>query len=176
MTVMTPDRLVEDYVQRLERAARHLPADRREELVLEIREHIDQVLNETGSHDELAIRNALERLGPPEEIIAAAEPPAPPAPPQETTRRLEVAAVVALAIPFVGWFVGAVLVALSRVWSNREKAIGLSLALLAILLPLATGAAFVGPFDFLALLAILLGGIPSAIYLGWRLSLKRKTA
>jgi hypothetical protein len=197
MATMTADRLVEDYLQRLEAAAHHLPADRRAELVIEIREHIDHALSETGTDDELAVRNALERLGPPEEIVAAAEPP-PPAEPRRAARGwLEIAALVALLIPFAGWLVGLVLVALSRVWSNREKALGLALILAAILLPALTfvgasaegepvpiedptsregpGADTGGPGEFVAVAVMLLGGLPAAVFLGWRLSVRRST-
>jgi hypothetical protein len=197
MATMTADRLVEDYLQRLEATAQHLPADRRAELVLEIREHIDHALNETGTEDELAVRNALERLGPPEDIVSAAEPaPAPAPPPADAPARrpwLEIAAVIALLIPLAGWIVGFVLVALSRIWSNREKAIALALIVAAIVLPalgvmsssggvdesVPVGEPVVpptsdsaGPAEFFLLV---LGGLPAAIFLAWRLSMRRST-
>ena len=131
MATMTVEHLVERYLDRLEAAARDLPRARRTELVQEIREHIEEGLGETG-HDEVSIRNVLERLGPPEEIVAAAQPPAPVA----RAGRLEIAAVVALVIPFIGWIVGLVLVAASSVWSTRQKTIGMLLALVPILLPI----------------------------------------
>jgi hypothetical protein len=173
MATMTTDRLVEDYVRRLEDAAEHLPEERRTELVLEIREHIDHALSETGAHDEVAIRNALERLGPPGEIVAAAEPPT-PAPPSQRDRstRLEYAALIALVVPVFGWVIGLVLVVLSRLWSGREKAVGIALGMLPLLLSVVAGTGSVVPSsgDYLALLTILLAGVPSALYLGWRLS------
>jgi hypothetical protein len=198
MATMTADRLVEDYLQRLEATARHLPADRRAELVLEIREHIDHALSETGTEDELAVRNALERLGPPEDIVAAAEPAPAPAPRADAPARrpwLEIAAVIALLIPLAGWVVGFVLVALSRIWSNREKAIALALIVAAIVLPAlgvmsssggveepvpvrepveppTSDSAGPGPSEFFLLV---LGGLPAAVFLAWRLSMRRST-
>jgi hypothetical protein len=71
---------VDDYLRRLEAAASALPAHQRDELVSEIREHIQEALRQAPAGDEAAVRNVLERLGPPEEIVAAADPP-PPAPP-----------------------------------------------------------------------------------------------
>lgn len=64
--------LVDDYLRRLDTAASMLPADRRDELVSEIREHLQEALHQTPADDQTAVRNALERLGTPEEIAAAA--------------------------------------------------------------------------------------------------------
>ena len=47
---------------------------RRAELIAEIREHIEAALREEDAASEVAVRNVLERLGPPEEIVEAAEP------------------------------------------------------------------------------------------------------
>ena len=91
------NRLVQDYLRRLEQAAAPLPRSRRAELVAEIREHIDDALLEAGAADEVAVRNVLERLGPPEEIVAAA---ATPTGPTGRAGRLEIGALIALAVPF----------------------------------------------------------------------------
>lgn len=69
--------LVADYLARLEAEARVLPEDRRAELVAEVRGHIDAALAEAGGTDESAVRNVLERLGPPSEIVVEAGPPDP---------------------------------------------------------------------------------------------------
>ncbi len=124
MTTVHSNGLVADYLRRLERAAASLTRSRRAELVAEIREHIDDALFEAGATDEVAVRNVLERLGPPEEIAAAAGPA------QRRSGSLELAAMIALAIPIVGWFVGIALVAASRAWTGREKAVAIALALL----------------------------------------------
>jgi HAAS len=80
---MDADNLVQDYISRLEARAAVLPAERRAELVGEVREHIDTALREAGRADEVTVRNVLERLGPPEEILADEEqhsvPGGPPA-------------------------------------------------------------------------------------------------
>ena len=131
MTSVHQNALVVDYLRRLERAAAPLTRTRRAELVSEIREHIDDALLEAGAADEVAVRNVLERLGSPEDIVAAAGPA------QRTSGRLELAAMIALAIPLLGWFVGIVLVAVSRAWSGREKAVAIALVLVpAVLLAL----------------------------------------
>lgn len=75
---MNAEDLVRDYISRLEAQAASLPAERRAELVGEVREHIDSALLEAGHTDEVTVRNVLERLGPPEEIVAGEAPPAAP--------------------------------------------------------------------------------------------------
>jgi uncharacterized membrane protein len=66
------DPLVDDYLRRLDAAASALPAYRRDELVSEIRDHIQEALRQAPAGDEAAVRSTLERLGSPEEIAAAA--------------------------------------------------------------------------------------------------------
>ncbi|MBA3243756.1 MAG: hypothetical protein H0T61_01080 [Actinobacteria bacterium] len=133
-----PNKLVAEYLNRLESAAAGLGRGRRTELVAEIREHVDDGLREAGAVDEVAVRNVLERLGPPEEIAAAAGPP------PTRAGRLELAAMITLALPFVGWIIGVVLVAASRAWTGREKVVGIAIALLpAVILALSFVA--VGP-------------------------------
>jgi uncharacterized membrane protein len=66
------DPLVDDYLRRLDAAASALPAYRRDELISEIRDHLREALRQTPAGDKAAVRDVLERLGPPEEIAAAA--------------------------------------------------------------------------------------------------------
>ena len=193
MITMDTDRLVDDYLRRLESAAAHLQRSRRAELVAEIREHIEAALREEDAAGEAAVRNVLERLGPPEEIVDAAEPP--PAESAARTGKLEIAALIALVIPFIGWLFGVVLVLVSQAWSRRDKAVGIALALAAVLLPfltLAVGSEHAGNapvpigeqpaalpeaggsdgtsiVEIMLFALIFLAGLPSALYLGWRL-------
>ena len=193
MIAMETDRLIDEYLRRLDAAAAHLQRSRRAELVAEIREHIETALREEEAADEVAVRNVLERLGPPEEIVEAAEPPATEGPAR--TGKLEIAALVAMVIPFVGWLFGIVLVFVSQAWTSREKLVGVALALTPVLVPLLgfmvagadgtqepvpaeppvgleqenTGGG-IGPLEAVTLaLLFIAGGLPSALYLGWRL-------
>jgi hypothetical protein len=175
MTTMETDRLVDDYLGRLEEAAAHLQRSRRSELIAEIREHIEAALREEEAAGEVAVRNVLERLGPPEEIVEAAEPP--PEADQVPTGKLEVAAMVTLVVPFIGWLFGIAMVLISRAWLNREKTVATALALLPALAFLTL--ALVDSYSestsstleaFLFVLWVI-GGLPSAIYLG--LALRR---
>jgi hypothetical protein len=200
MISVQTDRLVDDYLRHLQNAAAHLPRARRAELLAEIREHIDAALRQQETVDETAVRNVLERLGPPEEIVAAAEPaPAEPA----RVGRLEFGALIALLVPFVGWLVGAVLVLLSRAWSLREKLVGLVLLFLPVVLmglsltqvgpsrpvegaapgddrsvavAVDEGEAPAGDLGAIELVVILGNGLPSALFLAWRLRTDRRPA
>ena len=101
--------LVDDYLRRLDAAAWTLPAGEREELVSEIRDHLQEALRDAPAGDQAAVRNALERLGPPEEIVAAAVDPAPrqPAGAAAELNGLAIASVVVAVLWFAG--LGAVL-------------------------------------------------------------------
>ena len=79
MHTMETDRLIDDYLRRLEHAAAHMQQARRAELVAEIRGHLETALRQEQAAGEAAVRNVLDRLGTPEEIVEAAEPPSPPA-------------------------------------------------------------------------------------------------
>ena len=182
------NQLVADYLRRLARASAVLPRSRRSELLAGIREHIDDALLEAGAADDVVVRNVLERLGQPEEIVAAAGPAG------RESGRLELAAMIALAIPVLGWLVGAVLVGVSRAWTGREKVVGIGLALLPVLLLGLTLTASggsessvpieevtegpleaqsendgLGPIELVVVLGTFLAGPLAAVYLGSRL-------
>jgi hypothetical protein len=188
MHTMETDRLVDDYLRRLEHAAAHMQRARRTELVAEIRGHIDTALRQEQAAGEAAVRNVLDRLGPPEDIVDAAEPR-----PQDERRGgwLEIVALIALIVPFIGWLIGTVLVFASRVWSRRDKLIGALLLLLPIVF-LSLGFVAAGPSgsedstppgDTRPVgqkvedpigpgpveLVLFVAGLPSALYLGWQL-------
>jgi len=169
-TTMETDRLVDDYLGRLEEAAAHLQRSRRSELIAEIREHIEAALREEEAAGEVAVRNVLERLGPPEEIVEAAEPP--PEADQVPTGKLEVAAMVTLVVPFIGWLFGIAMVLISRAWLNREKTVATALALLPALafLTLALFDSYSestsSTLEVLLFVLWVIGGLPAALYLG----------
>jgi hypothetical protein len=192
MTATQTDKLVDDYLRRLEAAAAHLQRSRRAELVAEIREHIESALRQEEAANEVAVRNVLERLGPPEEIVEAAEPQ--PEPSRRRGGALEITALLALLVPVIGWLVGMVLVFVSEAWSRRDKLIGAALLLVLVLVPFVGVTAESGGVDqepvpvgdtrpvglkeeestdteaILLVTALgMLAGLPSALFLGWRL-------
>ncbi|MFU8840696.1 MAG: DUF1700 domain-containing protein [Nitriliruptoraceae bacterium] len=65
----TPDDLVRSYLSALEAATADLPAEVRDDLLTEIRAHLDQA---AADGDEPSVRNAIDRLGTPTEIAASA--------------------------------------------------------------------------------------------------------
>jgi hypothetical protein len=85
---------------------------------------------------------------------------------EQATPWLEVIALVALLIPFLGWVVGMVLLWLSPNWTTREKRIG---TLLALGLGVLALAALSSPVEWIGLLLVMVLTIPTVIYLGIRL-------
>jgi Domain of unknown function (DUF4190) len=103
MTVHT-DPLTDDYLRRLEAAASALPAHRRDELVSQIRDHLQEALRQAPAGDQAAVRNVLERLGPPEETAAATDPP-PPGRPAAASSQVNGLAIASLALAVL-WLAG----------------------------------------------------------------------
>jgi hypothetical protein len=124
MTTDTLHPLAADYLERLRRAGRDLPAGRRRELLAEIEGHLTEAI-EPGASDAQAL-TVLDRLGEPEAIIAAEMPPSDQTP--QRRGAAEWAAIILL--PFggfifgVGWLAGLVLLWSSRAWNTRDKWIG----------------------------------------------------
>ena len=186
MGTMETDRLVDDYLRRLDVAAARLERARRIELVAEIRAHIETALSQEQASGEAAVRNVLDRLGPPEEIVEAAEPAAQPR--GRHVGVMEIVALVALIMPFIGWLIGTILVFASRAWSRRDKLIG-AMLLAAPIVVVSLGYVAAGPSVEVSIppgepvseevaapselgpveLVLFVAGIPSALYLGWRL-------
>jgi hypothetical protein len=115
--------LVEGYLRSLEGAAKVLPRRERDEIVGEIRAHLDEALSPSST--EADVRNVLDSLGTPWDIVAAAggEP--------STVRRgaREIFALILLVsggfpVPVVGWFVGLGLLIWSPLWNTRQKVLG----------------------------------------------------
>lgn len=119
---MHTDPLVDDYLRRLDAAASALPAHRRDELAAQIRDHLQEALRQTPAGDKAAVRNVLERLGPPEEIAAAAaESPPPPgqlAASFSQVNGLAIASVLLAVLWFAG--IGAVLALVFGYRARRE--------------------------------------------------------
>lgn len=113
--------LGEEYLGRLERAARVLPRGQREELLEEIRSHLEAGLPSDAT--EANARNLLDALGSPADIVAAARPD------QAPVRRgaREVLALLFLVTgfpPVLGWLVGVALLVWSPLWSPGQKLLG----------------------------------------------------
>lgn len=130
--MMTQHPLVADYLARLTAEARRLPSDQARELIADIEEHLSTGLADGAS--EIDVRNALDRLGTPQELVAAAAPVVFAPSPTKRSGWFEAGAIICLVgaellfflvpIAAVAWIAGLVLLAMSSVWTFREKVIG----------------------------------------------------
>jgi hypothetical protein len=131
--------MVRDYLGRLYAAGWRLDPARRDELVAEVREHVEAALRaegEAGHHGEAAVRNVLDRLGSPEEIARVAieqdEPvaaiSATPAPEGQAVSLRDISTILLLMFGgflfAVGWFAGVLLLWTSPRWRTRDKWFG----------------------------------------------------
>jgi HAAS domain-containing protein len=147
MNATVADRLVAEYLARLNAALRDLPAARREELLDQVSEHIATARAELGDQaGEAEIRTMLDRLGDPAAIAAEASqrPADSPEPSQPHAGWREIGALILLpvggiVIPVVGWFVGLALLWSSDLWSTRSKLIGTLVVPGGLALPLSLG-------------------------------------
>jgi hypothetical protein len=150
------DALIHDYLGRLQAASWPLPAGRRTELSGEVAEHIEAALAAAGRHDEVTVRNVLERLGPPEEIVAAegagtsdgvrpehggpgrAASLATAASPWGAVEIIAVLllTVGAVILPFAGPLIGLGFAWASSQWTTREKGIATVIVLMMFVLVL----------------------------------------
>jgi hypothetical protein len=120
------DPLILRYLQDLDAQLQDLPANRRQELLDEVAEHIAAARADLNPETEAGVRTVLERLGDPADIAAEARERfgVPPPDPRVRTPWLEIITIVLLVIPFLGWVAGAILVWLSRIWATRDKLVG----------------------------------------------------
>lgn len=121
----TRQREVGEYLRRLQRSMGDLPAQRRDEILAEIEEHIASGLAEFPSPTDADVRNVLERVGDPDDIAAEARERFGIKPAKRSWT--DPAAIILLLIggfTIVGWFVGVVLLWISDAWNTRDKIIG----------------------------------------------------
>ena len=132
------DKLVADYLKRLDGELRELPRARRLELQEEISAHIAEARADLETEDEASMRMLLERLGEPEDIAAEATERF--GTPRQTGWK-EIAALILLPIggvvlPVLGWLVGVVLLWVSDAWNTRDKVLGTLIVPGGLLVPL----------------------------------------
>jgi len=154
MTAPHGDRLVADYLARLNLALARMPADRREEIAGEIASHIADERAALGDETDTDVLNLLDRVGDPAEIASAAEADLPVSS-AAGDRQIGAVEILALVLTPIIWPVGVILLWLSPAWSARDKVIGtvLSLGGYPVIL-------FLGPLLFLspALMSTCSGG------------------
>ena len=157
MTAPHADRIIADYLKRLDGELSPLPRARRREIRSEIEEHIAEAraaLSEVET--DTAVHEILDRLGEPEEIAAEASQrfgiSAVKAGPLEIAALLLIGP-MAVVVPFITRIAGALLVRRSGCWTSRDKNVGVYGPLVVALLILLVSA-FFGPF---VIFGILLG-------------------
>lgn len=131
---MTPQQMhdIHTYLAVLERACADLGPGRCDELVAEVRAHIDSVLADGGDVTDAQLHGLLDSLGSPADIAAAARADEAPTPvrsaPSSGFGVRDVATIVLLLmggfLAGIGWVVGAVLLWTSPSWRTRDKLIG----------------------------------------------------
>jgi HAAS domain-containing protein len=92
------DKVLRGYFQNLDAALARLPRVRRQQLIAEIREHVDDAVAEQRPDSESELRDLLARVGAPEDIAAAALEEDPPEPKGRMHDGLVVAMVIVLLI------------------------------------------------------------------------------
>jgi len=141
-----PDRIVANYLRRLDHALRGVPSSQRREIGDEVRNHILAARTELDLYaGEAAVRTVLEHLGTPDDIARAAYADRPA---RSKAGLVEVAAVILLPLGgllvIVGWMIGLVFLWASPMWTLRDKLIGTLLppgGLLAPMILIAVGPA-----------------------------------
>lgn len=125
MDAAAGQRIIADYLDRLQRAAAGLPDGARAELLADIRGHLAETAG--VSPDEPTARRVLRELGEPEEIAAAAAPESGARPaPTGAVPAYDVGTVLVLllggfVIPVLGWIAGVVMLWNGPRWGLRHK-------------------------------------------------------
>ncbi len=115
------DELVRRYLAQLNAALRHVDASRREEILAEVRGHIEEGRTELGPGDVAGVRTLLDRVGDPAAIAAEAGAPPP------GSRRWDVWApwliIFGPVASGLGWIAGVLILWTSPTWSRRDQVI-----------------------------------------------------
>lgn len=115
------DKPVRRYMARLEAALQGVDASRREEILAEVSEHIEQGRDELETDDAADVRTLLDRVGDPAAIAAEAGAPSP------ESRRWDAWAPWLIIFGFLasglGWVAGVLILWTSPTWNQREKLI-----------------------------------------------------
>lgn len=127
--VESPDALIEDYLERLRQVTVDLPRQIRDDLLLDISEHL-QAGMEGRPRTVVEVRNLLDELGAPEQIAGAArdqqtEATGPAVPSQGVPAVASLAlALAAVSLTWIVWPVGVICLWLSDTWTTRQKWLG----------------------------------------------------
>jgi hypothetical protein len=115
------DKLVQRYLAQLDRALQGVDTTRREEIVAEVREHIEEGRTGLDPDDAASVRTLLDRVGHPAAIAAEAGAPPP------GSRRWDAWApwliIFGPVASGLGWVAGMLILWTSPAWSRRDQLI-----------------------------------------------------
>jgi HAAS len=115
------DKLVQRYLAQLDAALQGVDASRREEILAEVHEHIEQGRDGLDTDGAADVRTLLARVGDPAAISADAGPPSP------DSRRWDAWApwliIFGPVAGGLGWIAGIAILWTSPTWSQRDKLI-----------------------------------------------------
>jgi hypothetical protein len=115
------DKLVGRYLAQLHAALQGVDASRRDEILAEVHEHIEEGRDGLDTDDAASVRTLLDRVGDPAAIAAEAGAPSP------GSRRWDALApwliIFGPVASGLGWIAGIVILWASPTWSRRDKLI-----------------------------------------------------
>jgi HAAS domain-containing protein len=115
------DKLVRRYLEQLDAALQGVDASRREEILADVHEHIEQGRDGLDTDDAADVQNLLARVGDPAVIAAEAGAPSP------DSRRWDAWApwliIFGPVVSGLGWIAGIAILWTSPTWSQRDKLI-----------------------------------------------------
>lgn len=115
------DKLVRSYLAQLDAALQGVEASRREEILADVHEHIDEGRTGLDPDDAASVRTLLDRVGDPAAIAAEAGAPPP------GSRRWDAWApwliIFGPVASGLGWIAGVLILWTSPTWSQRDKLI-----------------------------------------------------
>jgi hypothetical protein len=115
------DKLVQRYMAQLDAALQGVDASRREEILAEVHEHIEQGRDRLDTDDAASVRTLLDKVGNPAAIAAEAGAPSP------DSRRWDAWApwliIFGPVASGLGWIAGILILWTSPTWSQRDKLI-----------------------------------------------------
>jgi hypothetical protein len=113
------DKLVQRYLAQLDAALQGVDASRRDEILAEVHEHIEEGRDRLDTDDAASVRTLLDKVGDPAAIAAEAG-----APPPDSRRWDEWAPWLIIFGPVasgLGWIAGILILWTSPTWSKRDK-------------------------------------------------------
>jgi len=124
MSAPHADKLVNEYLGRLDSALAGVPKGRRDEILDEISNHIAEERSRLSDESDTDVLNILDRVGDPAEVAGAARDENGDARVPEPSRRIGAVEILAMVLtPFI-WPAGVILLWISPAWKTRDKLIG----------------------------------------------------